>query len=202
MTQLSALDTAGAAHVSAGDLAAFLDNRLACSSRVALLAHCSACDHCRRELTEMRAVLRTHRTRGLRGPLMAISGIAAALLIAVPLARRTPLTGDGVRTRATADSVRLDALQTIPIVRLNTDSLVSAAAPSFAWHSAGIDATYRVMLQDTSGGVVWSASTSDTVAALPATARLVAGQRYFWSVDARLIDGRSATTGLHRVIAH
>jgi hypothetical protein len=53
-----------------------------------------------------------------------------------------------------------------------------------------------VTVQDTSGAVIWSASLTDTTASIPPDVRLVGGRKYFWSVDARLGDGASTSTGV------
>jgi hypothetical protein len=50
---------------------------------------------------------------------------------------------------------------------------------------------YDVTIQDAEGSVAWSATVADTTVAVPATAALVAGHSYFWSVDARLADGHA-----------
>jgi hypothetical protein len=67
--------------------------------------------------------------------------------------------------------------------------------------SAGVGATYTVTVQDSSSAEVWKrASWSDTSITVPDSVRLNPGSLYFWSVDARLVDGNTAKTGPHTFI--
>jgi len=68
----------------------------------------------------------------------------------------------------------------------------------FVWRAASGDAEYRLTVMDGTGGIVWSKSTGDTSATLPADVRLTSGHEYFWSVDALLADGHSTTTRVHQ----
>jgi hypothetical protein len=49
--------------------------------------------------------------------------------------------------------------------------------------------------------VLWEATLGDTAATLPRGVKLGARQQYFWSVDAQLVDGRSARAGVQRFVA-
>jgi hypothetical protein len=48
--------------------------------------------------------------------------------------------------------------------------------------------------------VVFRTLTGDTAVVLPSGLPLRAGEPYYWSVEARLADGRSAKSGLHRFL--
>jgi hypothetical protein len=186
-------------HIASAELARFIDGTLAPAARDAVVAHLGACANCRREVVELREALAASvpRTRARSGWLPASLAAAAVILIAVVLAR--PATrGSSV--------VRADVAGTI-----ESESVIVAAAPAehqaiergavrFAWHRTGTDATYLVTVQDTTGTVVWSGQVTDTTATLPASAPLTAGQRYFWSVDARLGDGQSRKSGVHTFV--
>ena len=45
---------------------------------------------------------------------------------------------------------------------------------------------YSVTLFDGKGAVLWQAEVPDTVVALPVTVRLTPGDKYFWSVRAKV----------------
>ncbi len=77
------------------------------------------------------------------------------------------------------------------------DGAITPASDSFVWRAASADAEYRLRIMDATGGIVWSTSTVDTSATLPANLRLPQGSEYFWSVDALLADGHSTTTRVH-----
>jgi hypothetical protein len=60
--------------------------------------------------------------------------------------------------------------------------------------------SYRITLSAADGTTVWSATVTDTTAALPASVTLEPRIRYVWFVDAALSDGSAQTTGLHELI--
>ena len=59
-------------------------------------------------------------------------------------------------------------------------------------------AQYRLTVADSTGGIVWSAESADTLLIPGPEAGLRAGAAYFWFVDALIPDGRTRTTGTHR----
>jgi hypothetical protein len=79
-------------------------------------------------------------------------------------------------------------------------ALVSGNGLLFRWNALGTEATYSLAVQDSAGGIVWSATTSDTSAALAPDVTLVRGGSYYWSVSAQLADGRSAKSRMHRFV--
>jgi hypothetical protein len=89
---------------------------------------------------------------------------------------------------------------TIQIVSPSESDTIGAAPLILAWHSAGSNAVYRVLLMDAAGGVRWTANTEDTTAILPDSVALTSGEAFFWSVDALLAGGRSATTRVQTFI--
>ena len=66
------------------------------------------------------------------------------------------------------------------------------ARPSFHWQPIPGIASYRFQLTDTTGRVLYEASTRDSSTTLPETVALVTGETYAWQVDAKLPDGRAA----------
>jgi hypothetical protein len=65
----------------------------------------------------------------------------------------------------------------------------------FVWGSPGDATSYRVVLTSDAGEQLWTTSTADTTVSLPPSVRL-AGEHYYWSVDALTADGRTLFTGL------
>ena len=184
--------TDGAEHLPHERMAAFLDGRLDALAREAVVAHFASCAECRRELVELRGVLRATRSpRRTLTWLSAAAGVAAVLAIAVlPRAGRRP----GRAPESVTDGTRAAAPVAAPAVSVVSpaaEGVVSAGAARLVWRAAGADAMYDVTIQDAEGSVAWSATVADTTVAVPATAALVAGRSYFWSVDARLADGQA-----------
>ena len=78
------------------------------------------------------------------------------------------------------------------------DEVVGAADLVFIWRPAAGEARYQVTVTDVRGDPVWSAPSSDTLLALDPDVGLIAGETYYWYVDALLDGARSATTVFRR----
>ncbi|HTJ24408.1 MAG TPA: hypothetical protein VL383_18540 [Gemmatimonadaceae bacterium] len=193
----------GSEHLTTSQVAAILDERLHESDRAPALAHLAACADCRRELAELHRALHVHARdrRGIRRWLVAVSGAAAALALITLPARfdRAPLPHDSPAATRIGTAAPTDRPPRLVIVAPTEGAAVNATT-TFTWRSGGPDASYLVTVQDTSGAVAWSSTLTDTTVTLPATAGLVAGRHYFWSVDARLSDGASTTTGVRAFV--
>ena len=192
-------------HLTSGQVAAILDERLNGSDREPALAHLAECAECRHEMAEMHRALhdRTRERRGAKPWLIVASGLAAALvLLLVPagLERARWLPVVAAPTRA-AGGVPVDVARPIGVVSPAEGAVVTGAA-TLTWRSAGSGASYIVTVQDTTGAVAWSSSFADTSISIPASAGLISGRQYFWSVDARLSDGASTTTGVRAFTVH
>jgi hypothetical protein len=192
------------AHPSTAQVAAFLDGSLRDTERERVVSHLAECAECRRELVELRGALGAASPTGRRRGIIAAAAIAAGLAFVL-------LPQLGQRDRREAPPV--DA------IRVGDDPQGAEAATAFAalapadgaelprgtrtlvWRAAAADAMYMVTVQDSAGAVVWSGSMADTSTTIPSTASLMAGQRYFWSVDARLADGATAGTGVRTFTA-
>ena len=134
-----------------------------------------------------------------RAPRRRTWGAAAALAAALTFAIVPRLVGDDVTqvdgVSTTADIVRAsDAEAHISIVSPTDSTSVPRPGLTLMWQSAGVGVEYDVVVQDTAGNTVWSATLPDTTARVPDTARLESGRLYYWKVEARLADGRSAGT--------
>jgi len=195
------------AHLSAERVASYLDGYLTPTEQDAALAHFAVCADCRREMTDARRVLRASssalplspRAPGAWRRMLVVIPAAAAAVFAVAIAMPM-LRERNSETRATRGPERLPQSETV--ARLATVSPADDAAfvpgrDRFVWRAASADAEYRLTVMDATGGVVWSKSTADTSAMLPADVRLTSGDGYYWSVDALLADGRATTTRGH-----
>jgi hypothetical protein len=190
---------------------------------LAVLDHVFSCAHCRSELALLRAVqsevaaseLSEHDSastvsvvregreaktaarrkadiRWFAGPRLAA---AAAILIAVAVVTQS------ARNRA-ADNVVRDAGDSGDV------SVVSPVAAgelpndgSFVWRSAGAGVTYEIQMLDTTGALLGSQITSDTVYAPDAVVRgkMSAAGVIDWFVSARRSDGNERRSAVIRV---
>lgn len=164
------------------ELAAYVDRRLSPADRERVEGHLVDCPDCRRELVEVRGMLRS-AARPRR--LLLVAGLlaaAAALVIIIRPAQLEPLRGGGVAQG---------------LVSHGPTGEVRSSPVRFAWGGVPGVTTYRLTLAGTDGATIWSASVADTTASLPDSVTLRAGIRYFWVADALLDDGSTRSTGLH-----
>ena len=200
MTTEGARDRDGlASHITVEELAAYFDGRAAPAARATVIAHLAECRTCRAEANAVRVMLAN--TPAARGRRWAFAGKALAAGLALALLPR--LWSDMRRAPDTMRApVAVPASGTtlaIAVLFPSDSALVSTPSVEIAWQPVGVDAVYRVTVQDTTGGVVFTTTTPNTTVSLPASLTLPAGQRYFWSIDARLADGRNASSGVRRV---
>lgn len=183
-------------HPTDEQLAAFLDDRLTASQRERVLVHLAACTACRHDMTAVRRAIGDERLKGKRWhrPIAALA--AAALVFAIvprffdaprPAAERAPMTGES-----------LDGMPRITVVSPVDRALVADSVVPLQWRPAGTDATYHIAIQDRTGRLVWETTLGDTMVTIPGNVSLEKGYPYYWSVDARLADGRSAASGPQR----
>jgi len=188
-------------HLSAGDIAAYVDGDLTSSESDRVEAHLAACDECRAEVVAVQRLVRTRPRVGRRLLLVPI-GLAAAAAIVFALLARFPESSSTGRDVLRSDSVPSDAAPgaRIDIIAPRDGDTVSVTRAKFAWRALARDATYRFTLADQSGRAVWTTTVSDTLVLLPAEVMLQPGTSYFWYVDALRADGRSASSGVHRIV--
>jgi anti-sigma factor RsiW len=182
-------------HIASAELARFIDGILTPTARQAVVAHLAECADCRHEVVELREALAASmpRTRPRARWTSGVLAAAAVLLIAVLVTR--PVSRNAAVVRAELGEASDGQVSIIASLPAENQTLEREAV-RFAWRRAGADATYLLTVQDTTGRVVWSTQLADTSATPPRTAPLVGGQRYFWSVDARLGDGQSRKGGV------
>jgi len=177
-------------HLTAGDLAGYLDRVLPPPERQRVESHLAECDECRAELVQVARVVRGRRQRRWMIALPAAAAAGVALLLLVRPVATPP--GEPV-TRGGGDE---PGATVVAVAAPVEDAVVPRGGTTFVWRPLREEASYRVTVTDATGGVVWTGSTSDTALALPPTVSLAGGRSYFWYVDALLPDGRSATSGV------
>lgn len=188
-----------AQHLTAEDVTAFLDRRIATDERTAVEAHLADCRQCREEVA---AVKRLLVARPIGRPMMLVPlGLAAAAALAFVMLNTN--RGDPVSST--------ERLRTPPGVTLPVDasSRIATRSPAdgdtigpgkleLLWSAVPDEPSYRLTLTDASGQPVWTTTTTDTVATLPPNVVLQSRKTYFWYVDALRADGRAASTGVRR----
>jgi hypothetical protein len=179
-------------HLTAEEVAASLDRALDTAQQARLDAHLADCPDCRREVTEVRRLLR--RPAWQRWSVMGPIGVAAAAVLALVIVPSGPEDGEPARLRSGDEAVpRFAVVAPLGDQPLPPDSL------RFTWRSAGPNATYRLTVTEPDGDVVVRRETRDTTVVVIRSEGIVHGSQYFWYVDALLVDGASATTGVHQV---
>jgi hypothetical protein len=188
-------------HLSSDHLAAFLDGRLTGAERERAVRHFAGCNECRSELTELRDVLAVAKPRSRAWFVAAVAAAGVLAIVTIPRMTGDVSAGGAERIRAEEGARLADGLGHIPVVSPADQATVAPSGVELSWRSAGVGATYTVTVQDSSSAEVWKrASWSDTSITVPDSVRLKPGSLYFWSVDARLVDGNTAKTGPHTFI--
>ena len=169
------------------EIAAYLDRRLPAADRERAEAHLADCVECREDLTQSYQLLRRIR----RPERLARWGLMAAAAAALVLVLRTTLAtapGD-------AAAVRSGGAATV-IVVYGPVGETPLSGIRFAWAAQPGATTYRLTVTRADGTAIWSRSAADTVAILPDSVALHAGELYHWVADALLDDGGTRSTGL------
>lgn len=182
--------------ISAEKLAAFLDGRLGDEERTRVEAILAADPDARAEMiAAARLVAEVEQPSLRRRDYLKWIGIAAAAaaaiaVLVVPVDFSRDRTPDAVTERQSATE---DGGRILLLSPSETDP-VAPRTVAFEWR-AERSASYRLTVADSSGSTVWTTTTEMARAALPAAVRLAGGSRYYWYVDAILLDGSSITSG-------
>ena len=179
----------GGGHMDEWQIAAYLDRRLPAGERERAEAHLASCSDCRDELVQAHRVLSTVRRR--RGLTVAISVLAGAALVVI-VVRATPRGGSAAGAAPSALRGTGDAPS---LLAHGPEGDTPLASLRFTWGRAPATASYRLTLTNADGLPIWTASSTDTVMTLPDSVALQPGGRYFWFVDALLMDGATRSTG-------
>ena len=202
-------------HLTASELAGYVDHALDDEARRIAEDHLDHCQECRDEAmaimtvadsyeangerVAMQASATRHSARGLTRWRRAVVGLGAiaAGFIGVILARqavgrdeqavgvRAPQSPSRERETAIAGAAPADG------------ATIAARGAAFSWHPTAAE-MYRFTLLMQSGEPVWSREVTDTTVTLPVTILLEPGRTYFWRVDA-IADGIAATSGAQRL---
>ena len=176
-------------HLSATDIAAFIDGSLPFADRARAELHLSSCDRCRQELAACARLTNSVPSAPRRLTTWPLIGFAAAVLLIAVVLRPSATHTDrapSIERASTTASARMFAV--FPL----GDAVVPRSKLRFTWHRDDRSSGYRVIVIDASGGPTWSEDTPDTVATPPLTVRFDAGVRYFWRVEALHLDGSVA----------
>ncbi len=189
----------GTEHLTAGEIADYLDGKLSAAERARAEAHLADCESCGRDAIAASRELATLRRRDRRrvaAPLAA-AAVLVGLVFAGPAVWER-LGQDETHIRAGEDPGEASRVRVVqPAHRgvLPRDSLL------FVWRSVSDGSFYTFTLADEVGDILWQGDTQDTTVSLDREVALRPGQRYFWYVDALFEDGRTASTGVHELVA-
>ncbi|HTR21898.1 MAG TPA: zf-HC2 domain-containing protein [Gemmatimonadales bacterium] len=166
-------------HLASGEIAAFVEGRLATAERSRVAAHLVQCDACRDELIEVSRLFHTRpRPRRRYMPIGAVAAVAAAALLLVVWPRhgtQSPMPS-GYREPPVTTTVAPVVVAPRGVIR---------QVGSFVWNGVSGADHYRLTVFDDVGRVAWGTETSDTSAVMPAGVRLQPGMKYLWKVEAQ-----------------
>lgn len=191
-------------HLSQDTIAAHVDRSLSLEERRVADTHLAGCAECRTEIREVHRAL-DHGPRVWARRTVVVSTLAAAALAglllwpgAVPMG--VPALDEGVDgspfRSAPATDEALVAIEPLP-PRWSDEPTRTL---TLAWRSVEGASTYRVTVTDAAGAPLWSTETTDSVATVPADVGVEADGAYFWFVDATLVEGGSASTGVRTLV--
>lgn len=181
-------------HLTAEDVAAFLDRRMTAAEWRDAEEHLTGCRQCRAEVAAVRRLIRGQSVVR-RIPLVpAVLAAAAAIAFAMFTIARPDRELSDNRVRVVPD----ESLTRITAVTPADGDTIPPGRPTLVWSSINGEPTYRFTVTDASGQPLWTNTTTDTLLALPPQVVLQARSTYFWYVDALRADGRAASTGVRR----
>ncbi len=174
-----------AGHLTAMEVAAYVDNGLEAAARARVRSHVAECDECRGEVI---AVARLART-GSRYRWKTLVPLAAAAALVLYFAPWRP-------SDSTAPVLREPGVTTIVAPTPIAPRGAVKALPALTWSSVPLADRYEVTLFDADGSVLWETQTADTTAVVAATVRIVVGVPHYWKVAARTEQGRWVASDL------
>jgi hypothetical protein len=183
-------------HLSAEDLAAYLDGTLAPDVRREAEAHLADCAGCRSEMLETRRILaRSSRTRPSTRVLVPLAAAAIVTTIFL-LPSDQPDPGPQLRSDAPTGVAATATLADIPVRPVEFADGIDGSRITLAWDSIGPRLDYRITLTDQSGATMWTGTSTAPRVTLPPDVALGEDSIFFWFVDATLTTGEAATSGI------
>ena len=188
-------DTEGeAVHVTTGEFAAYVDGTVSTDERIRIDGHLAGCLSCAEELLALsRLTKRSATRRYIKVVLPAAAAAAIVLFLVNPpntVAPTNPILRDAADVTETA--VPVEVVTPASGQQINRDEL------RFIWRSLGNQTNYRFTLTTAEGEGIWTTDTADTTLAVPPTLSMEPNLSYIWYVDALLLDGTAATSGIRR----
>jgi len=173
-------------HLSAVDVAAFIDRTMPSPARERAETHLADCAQCREEVAACARLVATTPPKRRAVPWTWL-GVAAAAAIAFVVVARPRAD-----TEERGEPVAPGHPTSTPALVMPSDAIVRRSDLRFMWRSDGAGTTYRVIVVDVNGAPTWTSDMSDTTTVVSASTRLDAGKRYFWRVEALHSDGTVA----------
>jgi len=177
-------------HLTAAEVAAYLDRDLGNEARARVEEHLDACAACRAELATSMDVADSWRaspakpeqqTRASRWRIAALAtplALAAAGL-ALMILPRAPGRGSEASALRAGDMSEgrgaIEAVEPLP------NSEIASTNSKFVWRKVPAS-VYRLAVMTETGDSVYVTDTQDTSVVLPPSVHLEPGQNYFWSV--------------------
>jgi hypothetical protein len=180
-------------HLSAAEIASFIDRTLEGEVRARAVEHLSICERCRDEVAAcVRLATTVPAEKDTSVVWRTVAVVAAVLVLAVALRspwRQQATTGGERSVTAERSAPMSNHITTV----LPADSVIIARSRlQFVWRRDERATTYALAVDDSSGKPIWTSEISDTTSILPDSVRLSPSGLYFWHVDALHIDGSSA----------
>ena len=187
-------------HLSATEIASFIDSTLPPDARVAAELHLSGCPRCREELASCLRLASTAPMHSRWRTTLPLAGaIAAAILVVAVLRPNLGRHAIDVARERTPALPPSGALAVMPA----PNSAIPRRDVQLIWRRDADAVSYRAIIADSSGAPAWrSSDIVDTSVTPPPSLSLTAGARYYWRVDILHADGstaQSATTGFRIV---
>ena len=177
-------------HLSASDVAAYLDRSLTDGARERAEAHLSDCPLCREELVACAHLATSAPARHARQRFLvpAIATAAAAAIIAVAILAPHGRPEGLSTTERSSDPISRRLVTVTP----RDGGSIGSAAVRFTWRADSGALAYRVIVTTATGTPVWSGEASDTSIAPPREVTFVDGGEFYWRVESSRADGGGA----------
>jgi hypothetical protein len=176
-------------HLSATDIAAFIDRSLSLGDRAHAELHLSDCERCRAELAACVRLAAAAPTAQRRRSTWPIVGVAAAVVMLAVVLRPASTLNNGESSQS---RTAVDGRASMSTVFPRRDAEVTRSELRFVWRRDDRSSGYRVIVADEAGAPMWTEDAGDTSVAPPLSLPLKGGARYYWRVEALHADGSVA----------